>query len=114
MSFNRPFPSAFQNMNRNRNPVPAAPSPPEPNPLEMNETNFPSLGGTTGPTQMRVFDTSFAKRVEQTKLVEEYKRKKEEREKEMESLLGYETEMVSWVRSAKLEANRMFNTPAKP
>ena len=39
---------------------------------------------------------------------------KEEREKEMESLLGYETEMVSWVRSAKLEANRMFNTPAKP
>lgn len=39
---------------------------------------------------------------------------KEARTAEMESLLGYETEMVSWVRSAKLEANRMFNTPAKP
>lgn len=39
---------------------------------------------------------------------------KEAREKEMDSLLPYETEMVSWVRSAKLEANRMFNTPAKP
>ena len=39
---------------------------------------------------------------------------KEAREKEMDSLLPYETEMVSWVRSAKLEANQMFNTPAKP
>lgn len=39
---------------------------------------------------------------------------KEAREKEMESLLGYETDMVSWVRSAELEANRMFSTPAKP
>jgi hypothetical protein len=39
---------------------------------------------------------------------------KEARTAEMEKLLDYETEMVSWVRSAKLEANRMFNTPAKP
>ena len=39
---------------------------------------------------------------------------KAEREKEMDSLLPYETDMVSWVRAAKLEANRMFNTPAKP
>jgi hypothetical protein len=39
---------------------------------------------------------------------------KEARTTEMESLLSYETDMVSWVRSAKLEANRMFNTPAKP
>lgn len=86
----RPFPSAFQNMNRNRNPVPAAPvPPPEPNLLEMNETNFPSLGGTSAPTQMRVFDTSFAKRVEQTKMVEEYKRKKEEREKEEREKAGH-------------------------
>ena len=39
---------------------------------------------------------------------------KEARTAEMEKLLDYENEMVSWVRSAKVEANRMFNTPAKP
>lgn len=39
---------------------------------------------------------------------------KEARTAEMDKLLAYETDMVSWVRSAKLEANRMFNTPAKP
>jgi hypothetical protein len=39
---------------------------------------------------------------------------KEDRTAEMDKLLAYETDMVSWVRSAKLEANRMFSTPAKP
>jgi len=39
---------------------------------------------------------------------------KEARTAEMEKLLDYETEIVSWVRSAKLEARQMFNTPAKP
>ncbi len=90
MSTHRPFPSAFQNMNRNRNrnpvPAPSGPAPPpkpeSPNPLEMNETNFPSLGDTAIPTQVRVFDTSFAKRVEETKKIEEYKRLKEERLRE--------------------------------
>jgi hypothetical protein len=39
---------------------------------------------------------------------------KEARTAEMDKLLAYETDMVSWVRSAKLEANRMFSKPAKP
>jgi len=39
---------------------------------------------------------------------------KEARTAEMEKLLNYENEIVSWVRAAKLEANQMFNTPAKP
>jgi hypothetical protein len=39
---------------------------------------------------------------------------KEAREKELDSLLPYETDMVSWVRAAKLEADRTFNKPAKP
>lgn len=91
MNNQRSFPSAFQNMNRNRpypynRPAPAPPSntpkPNSPNPLEMNETNFPSLGTAQVPNQVRVFDTSFAKRVEQTKQIEEVKRIKEERLRE--------------------------------
>lgn len=95
MSNPRPFPSAFQNMNRNRNSnqrpqpqynAPAVPAPPPkpktPNPLELNDTNFPILGNNVGPNQMHVFDMSFAKRIERTKLVEDYKRRQEERMKE--------------------------------
>ena len=39
---------------------------------------------------------------------------KADRTAESEKLLAYENDMVGWVREAKLEANRMFNTPAKP
>lgn len=99
MNNNRPFPSAFQNMNRNRNynrerdrPAPSGPAPvprpKTPDLLEMNETNFPSLGGSVVPAQMRVFDTSFAKRVEQTKQIEEYQRLKEERLREEREKAG--------------------------
>ena len=92
-SMSRQFPSAFQNkQNRNQrdyqpryNPspvVPAAPEPPKPSPTDMNETNFPYLGNNRGPNQMWVFDTSFAKRIEQTKQKEELNRLREERMKE--------------------------------
>ena len=87
----RQFPSAFQNKNQRRdyqpryNPgpvVPAAPEPPQPSPTDMSEANFPYLGNNRGPNQMWVFDTSFAKRIEQTKQKEELKRLREERIKE--------------------------------
>lgn len=39
---------------------------------------------------------------------------KADRTAESEKLLAYENDMVGWVREAKLEANRMFNKPAKP
>ena len=90
----RSFPAAFQNKPNNRreydrypprNPIPpvqAAPEPPKPNLTDMNETNFPYLGNNRGPSQMWVFDTSFAKRIEQTKQLEELKRLREERMKE--------------------------------
>lgn len=60
----------------------APPRPKTPNPAELNEQNFPFLGDNRGPNQVHVFDTSFAKRIEQTKQIEEIKRLREERIKE--------------------------------
>ena len=116
MNNQRAFPSAFQNMNRNR-PYPynrRAPAPPSntpkpssPNPLEMNETNFPSLGTAQVPNQVRVFDTSFAKRVEQTKQIEEVKRIKEERLREEREKANHST--VYMVQHSNASSNRYYD-----
>ena len=116
MNNQRSFPSAFQNMNRNRpypynRPAPAPPSntpkPNSPNPLEMNETNFPSLGTAQVPNQVRVFDTSFAKRVEQTKQIEEVKRIKEERLREEREKANHSK--VYMVQHSNASSNRYYD-----
>lgn len=115
MNNQRDFPSAFQNMNRNRNnyqrPAPAPPSAPpkpnSPNPLEINETNFPSLGTAQVPNQVRVFDTSFAKRVEQTKQIEEVKRIKEERLREEREKANHSK--VYMVQRSNASSNRYYD-----